>query len=61
MDPDLDQDADLDPDTFVSDLQDVNKQLLFFCLSPFEGTFTSFFEDNKSQNSRNQWFLAIFS
>ena len=37
----------LDPALFLSDLQDANKNLLF-CLFHFEGTFTSFFNDNKS-------------
>jgi hypothetical protein len=45
MDPGPDSDLDADPDSaiFVSDLQDVNKKLLFF-----EGMFTSFFKDKKS-------------
>ncbi len=28
----------MDPDNFVTDLQDANKKLLFFCLLLFEGT-----------------------
>jgi hypothetical protein len=53
MDPDPDSDADpnVDPDSaiFVSDLQEVNKKLLYvFCLLLFEGTFTSLFKDKKS-------------
>ncbi len=56
---------DPDPDSaiFVIDLIDANKRLFFskfFCLSLFEGTFTSFFKDKKSQNSRNQVFFTIF-
>ncbi len=39
-------DPDPDPASFVSDLQDVNKKL-FFCLSLFEGTLSSFFKDEK--------------
>jgi hypothetical protein len=48
MDPDPDSTPDLDPVIFISDLQGVNKKLLFFGLLHFEGTFTSFFEDKKS-------------
>jgi hypothetical protein len=59
-----DPDADPNPAVFVSDLQDVNKKL-FFCLKLFEGTFSSFFKDEKvtkkSQNSENNVFLTIFS
>jgi hypothetical protein len=48
----MDPDADQDPAIFVSDLQDVDKKLIFFpkffCLLLFEGTFTSFFKDKKS-------------
>ncbi len=33
----------------------------FFCLLFFEVTFTSFFKDKKSQNSRNQGFFYIFA
>ncbi len=37
---------------FVSDLQDVNKKIIFlnkfFCLLLFKGSFTSFFKDKKS-------------
>ncbi len=41
----------LDPAIFVRDLQDGNKKLfffLFFCLLPFEATFTSFLKDKSS-------------
>jgi hypothetical protein len=40
----MDQDRDPDPVIFVSDLQNVNKKLLFGLLI-FDGTFTSFFKD----------------
>jgi hypothetical protein len=51
MDPDPDEDPD--PAIFVSDLQGVNKKYFFFSyfffwLLLFEGTFTSFFKDEKS-------------
>jgi hypothetical protein len=51
MDPDAE--ADPDPDIFVIDLQDTNKNYKkkFFCLLLFEGTLTSFFKDKKSQRS----------
>jgi hypothetical protein len=48
---------------FVLDHQDANKKLFFqqlFCLLLFEGTFTSFFKDKKSQHSRNQGFSYYF-
>jgi hypothetical protein len=42
-------DPDPDPAIFVIDLQDANKSYKkFFCLLLFEGTFTSFFKDQKS-------------
>jgi hypothetical protein len=43
---------DPDPAIFVIDLQDANKKnklFYFFCFLLFEGTFTSFFKDNKSK------------
>jgi hypothetical protein len=43
----VDPDSDPDPAFFVIDLKDAKKQ--FFCLLLFEGTFTSFFKDKKSQ------------
>ncbi len=53
MDPNSDPDSDPDPAIFVIDLQDANKRQIFstnfFCLLLFEGTFTSFFKDKKSQ------------
>jgi hypothetical protein len=64
MDPD--PDAHPDPAIFVSDLRDVNVNQnnffvsKFFCLLLFEGTFTSFFKDKKSQNSRNPCFTYYF-
>jgi hypothetical protein len=44
---------DPDPDIFVIDLQDANKKKMskFFCLLLFEGTFTSFFKDKKSERN----------
>ncbi len=38
---------------FVIDLQDANQNLIlkFFCFLPFEGTFTSYFNDKKSKRS----------
>jgi hypothetical protein len=51
MDPDSDPDPD--PATFVTDLQDASKKLIFehnfFCLLLFEATFPSFFKDKKSK------------
>ena len=54
MDPDLHlrlKDPDLDPDLFVTDLQDGKKKYFFlsFLLSTvlFEGTVTSFFTDKR--------------
>jgi hypothetical protein len=44
----------MDPPLFVINLQEANKKLIlkkFFCLLPFEGTFTSFFKDKKSKRS----------
>jgi hypothetical protein len=59
-------DPDPDPAIFVIDLQDANKKLIFltkfFCLLLFEGTFTSFFKDKKSQKRvRIKVFLTIFA
>jgi hypothetical protein len=55
----------MDPDTgiFVIDLQDAKiKFERFFCLLLFEGTFTSFFKDKKSQEAvAIKVFLTIFS
>ncbi len=60
----MDPDADPDPAIFIIDLQDANKKLIFlkhfFCILLLEGTFTSFFKDKKSQNSRNQNFAYYF-
>jgi hypothetical protein len=55
----------MDPDpAFVTDLQALNKKM-FFCLLLFEGTFTSFFTDKKSQRSHKtvgiNVFLTIFA
>jgi hypothetical protein len=55
-------DPDPIPAIFAIDLQEANKKLIFykvFLLITFEGTFTSFFKDKKSerrQNSSNQGF-----
>jgi hypothetical protein len=63
-------DSDPDPALFVSDVQEANKNSIFstFCgLLLFEGTFTLIFKDTvksykkKSQNSRNQGFLATLA
>ncbi len=49
---------DPDPAIFVSDLQDINQQKKFFLSSfyilLFEGTFTWFFKDKKSQRSHKK-------
>jgi hypothetical protein len=52
--------VDPDPAVFVIDLQDAKKKQIFlnhfFCLSLFEGTFTSFSKiksQNELQNSKN--------
>ena len=58
---------DPDPAIFVIDLQDISKKLNFlhnfFCLLLFEGTFTLFFKDKKSQkeshNSDSRFFLIF--
>ncbi len=43
VDPDSDLEADPDPISFVSDLQDVKKKnYTFFCSLLFKGTFTAF-------------------
>jgi hypothetical protein len=48
--PDPDPDADPDPAIFVSDLQDINKKIIFqlFCFLLFEGTFTPYFSKKKN-------------
>jgi hypothetical protein len=49
----MDPDADPDPAISIIDLQGVKKTLIkkkFFCLLLFEGTFTSFFKDKKSES-----------
>jgi hypothetical protein len=56
----MDPAADLDPAISVIDLRDANKTLIkkkFFCLLLFEGTFTSFFKDKKSES---RFFLLFF-
>jgi hypothetical protein len=57
-------DSDPDPAIFVTDLQDANKKLnflnQFFCLLLFEGTFTSFSKDKKSNRSHKTVGIKIF-
>jgi hypothetical protein len=60
----MDPDPAPDPAIFIIDLLDPNKKLLFFCLLPLEGTFTSFFKiksqkevTKKQQESR---FVLLF-
>ncbi len=60
--------TDPDPAIFVIDPQDANKKKIkkkFFCLLLFEGTFTLFFKDKKSQRSHKtvgiKVFLTIFA
>jgi hypothetical protein len=54
----------MDPDSavFVIDLQDANKKtnLRKFYLLLFEGTFTSFFKDKKSQRSHKTVGINVF-
>jgi|LakMenEpi03Aug12_release.lakeMendotaPanAssembly.Ray.scaffolds.fasta_scaffold3223439_1 hypothetical protein len=65
----MDLDSDPDPDIFVTDLQDANKNKFkkkFFCFLLFEGTFTSFFKDKKSNERSHKTAgikvcLAIFA
>jgi len=63
----MDLDADLedpapDPALFVSDLQDQQKIILIsiFLLIIFEGIFTSFFQDKKSQRSQKTLGINVF-
>jgi hypothetical protein len=58
---------DPDPAIIIIYFEDANKKLffsMFFCLLLFEGTFTSFFKDKKSQRSHKtvgiEVFLTIF-
>jgi hypothetical protein len=57
-------DPDSDPAVFVIDLQDANKKQIltkkFFCLLLFEGTFTSFFKDEKSKRSHQTVGIKVF-
>jgi hypothetical protein len=49
----------MDPDPALSFINHANKKSFFlicFCLLLSEGTFTSFLNDKKSLNSRNQGF-----
>jgi hypothetical protein len=62
-------DPDADPACFVIDFQDANKKQIclkkIFCSLLFEGTFTSFFIDRKSQKCHKavgiKVFLTIFA
>jgi hypothetical protein len=50
----VDPDSDPNPAIFFIDLQDAKKIIIFikvFCLLLFEGSFTSFFKDEKSKRS----------
>ncbi len=70
-DPDSDPDADPDPSIFIIDLQDANKKRIIkksfsaYYLKLFEGTFTSFFKDKKSNRSHKtveiKGFLTVFA
>jgi hypothetical protein len=54
---------DPDPAIFVIDLQDANKNLFFkkfFCLSLFEGTFTTFFKDKKLKRGHKTVVIKVF-
>jgi hypothetical protein len=55
---------DPDPAFFASDLQDINKKKFsskfFFCLFPFKGTFTSFFNNKKSLRSHKTVGINVF-
>jgi hypothetical protein len=56
-------DPDADPAIFVIDLQDVNKKLIKkkqFLHITFEGTFTSFFKDKKSERSHKTVEIKVF-
>jgi hypothetical protein len=65
----MDPDADPDPSIFIIDLQDANQKVIFltkfFQILLFEGTFTSFFKDEKSKRSHKtveiKVFLTIFA
>ena len=55
----------MDPDLaiFVIDLQHASKKLFFnkfSCLLLFEGTFTSFFKDKKSQENHKTIEIKVF-
>ena len=56
---------DPDPSIIIIDLQDANTELIFLkkfsCILLFEGTFTSFFKDKKSQRSRKTVGIKVFS
>ncbi len=54
---------DQDPAIFNIDLQDANKvtnKKKFFCILLFEGTFTSFFKEIKSQRSHKTLEIKVF-
>ncbi len=51
---------DPDPFIFINDLQDAKKNLKFFCILLFKGTFTSFFKDKKSNRSHKTEEIKVF-
>jgi hypothetical protein len=54
----MDLDPAPDPALFVSDFQDAAQK--FFCLWLFEGTFTLFFKDKKSERSHKAVEIKVF-
>ncbi len=59
----MDSDPDPDPAIFVIDLQDANENNLkeiIFCLLSSEGTFTSFFKDEKSKKNHKIAEIKVF-
>jgi hypothetical protein len=53
MDPD--PYADPDPSIIIVDFQDANRKLIYkkiFCILLFEGSFTSFFEDESKRSHK---------
>ncbi len=59
----MDPDAVPDPALFIIDLQVANKKLIlkkFSCILLFEGSFTSFFKDKKSERSHKTVEIKIF-
>jgi hypothetical protein len=59
----MDPDSYPDPAIFSIDLQDAKKKLIkkkVFCLLLFEGTFTSFFKDKRSQKNHKTVGIKVF-